>query len=68
LDKSRYYHLVGIDVVHDLNNSPCPFEDEQFVANDALEHMNELIPLMEKHHRILKPKGILQIKVPYLNS
>jgi SAM-dependent methyltransferase len=63
--------LEGIDIVHDLNKFPWPFEDEQFseiVANDVLEHLNELIPAMEELHRILKSNGALHIKVPYWNS
>ena len=64
LDMTPY---EGIDVIHDLNKLPLPFENEQFdeiLAYGILEHVN-YVPLMDELHRILKPKGIIKIRVPH---
>jgi len=52
--------LHGVDVVHDLNDIPYPFDDSS-VDDD-------IIVVMEELHRILKPNGILEIYVPYYKS
>jgi len=60
----------GVDIVHDLNKLPLPFEDRKFdfiLCQDVLEHIN-FIPLMNELYRILKPKGILKIRCPHFTS
>ncbi len=60
----------GVDVVHDLNVLPLPFEDGQFdyvVCQDILEHI-DFIPLINDIHRILKIGGKLKIRVPHFTS
>jgi len=60
----------GVDVVHNLNELPLPFEDEMFdviLCKDILEHVN-YIPLMGELHRILKEGGLIKIKVPHFTS
>jgi len=60
----------GVDVVHDLNELPLPFDDNSFdfiLCNDILEHI-EYIPLMDELHRILKKGGFLKIRVPHFTS
>jgi SAM-dependent methyltransferase len=67
LDKTQ---LKGVDVVHDIECLPLPFETGQFeeiLCNDVLEHV-EYIPLLKELHRILKPRGSLTIKVPHFSS
>jgi SAM-dependent methyltransferase len=62
--------LPGVDVVHDLNDLPLPFTDEQFnevLANDVLEHV-DLVQVMRELHRILKPGGKLIARVPHFSS
>ncbi len=62
--------IEGVDVVHDINKLPLPFEDEQFdyvLCQDILEHI-EYIPLLQDLHRILKKDGILDIRVPHFSS
>jgi len=59
------------DVVHDLNATPYPFEDNQFdeiSAHHVLEHLNDLPPVMEELHRICSPKGRIDIEVPHHSS
>lgn len=46
--------LPGVDVVHDLQKLPLPFEDSSFeliICRDILEHL-DYIPLLEEIHRI----------------
>ena len=60
--------LQGIDVVHNLNKFPYPFEDNTFDevrASHVIEHLKDLINTMEEIHRIAKPNAKIVIKVPY---
>ena len=62
--------LPGVDVVHNLDNLPLPFADNEFDhirAQDILEHL-EYIPVLKEIHRILKPSGTLHIRVPHFTS
>ena len=69
-------HLVTLDIepshkpdiVHDLNNLPYPFDDNQFAeihAYEVLEHTGRQGDLrfffgqFDEFHRILKPNGVL---------
>ncbi len=59
-----------VDVVHDLNKIPLPFENEKFdivLCNDVLEHV-DYHPLINDIHRILKSGGLLIIRVPHFTS
>lgn len=61
----------GIDVVHDLNVRPWPFEDgEAFHVNatHVLEHLEDLPETMDEIHRILCPGGSLYIEVPIVTQ
>jgi SAM-dependent methyltransferase len=65
LDVSK---LEGVNVVHNLEKTPLPFKDNKFDAVFSyalLEHIKNLIPLIEDVHRILKPKGKLISYVPH---
>jgi len=62
--------IQGVDVVHDINNLPLPFENESFdyvLCQDVLEHI-EYIPLLKEFYRIMKTGGILEIRVPHFTS
>lgn len=61
--------LRGVDVVHDLNIIPWPFKDEEFdfiIAEDVLEHLDDVIKVMEEIWRILKPNGRIWIRTNYV--
>ena len=63
--------LPGVDVVHDLDDQPLPFEDETFdyiECIDILEHVKELPDVMRELHRILAPGGCLHIEGPHFTS
>lgn len=65
LDASK---LAGVDIVHDLEKTPLPFNDNEFdivFSHTVLEHVKNLVPLIEDIHRILKPKGKLISYVPH---
>ena len=62
--------LPGVDVVHDLNVLPLPFEDEAFVevvCQDVLEHL-DYAPLLGEIHRVLQPGGRVRIRSPHFTS
>lgn len=59
------------DIVHDLNQFPYPFDSSTFdeiYADNVIEHLDNVLKVMEELHRISKPGGILIIKVPYFRS
>ena len=61
------YPFEGVEVVTDLEQG-LPFEDnqvDQVYAVHFLEHVKNLLPLMDDIHRVLKPDGILHLMVPH---
>ena len=55
------------DMIVDLESGKLPFEDNTFkevYAYHILEHIKNLIPLMNEIYRVMKTKGKLFIKVP----
>ena len=55
----------------DLDVIPYPFKSNVFdrvVLISALEHTNNPTEILTECHRILKPKGLLIINVPFYNS
>ena len=59
--------IVKPDVIVDLENRKLPLENETFkvvYAYHILEHIKNLIPLMNEIYRVMKPEGELYIKVP----
>ena len=62
--------LSGVDVIHDVNSFPYPFEDDMFdeiLCLNILEHV-DLIPVLKELHRILRKGGELIIQVPHFTS
>lgn len=63
--------LPGVDVVHDLEILPWPLGDSSFDfvhCSHVLEHLENLVAVMEEVHRILRPGGSLFVRVPYYRS
>jgi SAM-dependent methyltransferase len=61
----------GVDVVHDLDVAPWPWDDdsaEQIAAVDIFEHVNNPITFMTECHRVLAPGGLLKIVTTYYQS
>ncbi|WP_314587538.1 methyltransferase domain-containing protein [Paenibacillus terrigena] len=69
-----YIPLPGVDVVADLERCkdvPLPFEDNTFsdiIASHLIEHITNILSLMQELHRITKPDGLILIKIPYGSS
>lgn len=62
--------LPGVDIVCDLNER-FPFDDKEFevvYSNQVLEHVPNMIGLIEEIHRILVPGGLMVAHVPYFRS
>lgn len=59
------------DVFHDLNTFPYPFDDESFdeiLLDNTIEHLDNVIRVLEEVHRICRPGGLVTIVVPYFRS
>lgn len=59
---------VKVDRQFDLNRFPYPFEDgvaDEVLLDNVLEHLDDVIKVVEECHRILKVGGHLRIIVPY---
>ncbi len=63
--------LSGVDIVHNLDSLPWPFQDNEFdliFAHNVFEHLDNQVLVMEEMWRILKPQGRMVIAVPYFRS
>jgi len=59
--------LEGVDIIRDIEKG-LPFDDNKFkkiIAHHILEHINDLIFVMNEIHRILQKDGVLEIEVPF---
>jgi SAM-dependent methyltransferase len=62
---------VDPDVLWDLNVFPYPFPDDTFdvvVCEHVLEHLNDVIRVMEELHRVARPRARVWIWVPHFSS
>ena len=60
--------LAGVDVVHDLNQTPYPFEADSFdevYAIHVIEHLDSILGVMEEIHRITRAKARVVIITPH---
>lgn len=65
VDKAK---LDGVDVVHDLDAAPWPWDDasvDEIQAIDVFEHVDDPLVFMNESARILKPGGVLRLRVPH---
>lgn len=63
--------LPGVDVVHDLDQHPWPFEDhcaDRIVALDVFEHLDDVVGAMDECWRIMVRGGQLTIRGPAPDS
>lgn len=68
IDKSE---RVGAEYVLDVEKEPLPFEDctvDEIYCSHFLEHIDDIIYVMNEFWRVLKWDGKLQINVPHWNS
>lgn len=62
---------IGVDLVHDLEQYPWPFDDEsiyEFHCSHFVEHVKDLVKFMEEAWRCLMPGGTIEITAPYYTS
>lgn len=63
--------LPGVDVVHDLDHTPWPFEDSTFDhvnARNVMEHVDDLVRCVEEIWRIAKPGATVEVRMPFMGS
>lgn len=76
---SKFPNAIGVDinsnsaadVIHDLNEFPWPFKNNEFdvvYAFHIIEHLDDYMKALEEIHRIVKPNGKIIIKVPHFSS
>ena len=59
------------DIIHDLNKFPYPFNNDEFdmvICNDVLEHLENVVAVIEEIHRISKPCAIVRIRIPHFTD
>ena len=60
-----------VDVVHDLNVFPYPFNEDEFdyiEMSHIIEHVDRPLLLMSEMHRIAKPGATVRIITPHYSS
>lgn len=68
------YALAGVDIVADLETcaqQPLPLADgciEEFLLSHVLEHIRNVLPMMQELHRVARPDAIMKVHVPYGSS
>lgn len=63
--------LPGVDLVHDLNELPLPFDDATMTEIDCLdilEHVADFVGTVRELHRVLRPGGELHVQSPHFTS
>jgi SAM-dependent methyltransferase len=70
-NKDIYGRKIKVDVVHDLNKYPWPFESEEFekiLIKGTIEHVRDLEKGVREIGRISKKGSIIIVNVPYFMS
>ena len=58
------------DVLHNLNETPWPFQDNQFeeiVCHHVLEHLEDISRVLGELYRICRPEGTIYMEVPHFS-
>jgi SAM-dependent methyltransferase len=66
-----HLELAGIDIVADLNRPLELLPDncaEHVFSSHALEHVENLLPLLGEIHRITRPGGLVEFVVPHFSN
>src|SRR5215470_15281081 len=56
------------DVIHDLDDMPYPFVDNQFdevIGRHVIEHVRDPMAVVTELHRITRPGGLIKIVTPH---
>ena len=60
---------VKADLYFNLNKFPYPIKKksaDEVLMDNVLEHLDDVVLVMEEIYRILKPGGIVKIYLPYV--
>jgi ubiquinone/menaquinone biosynthesis C-methylase UbiE len=66
-----HLELEGVDIVADLNRPLELLPDncaEHVFSSHALEHVQNLLPLLSEIHRITQPGGLIELVVPHFSN
>lgn len=64
-------HRPEVDVVHDLRTLPWPWQDgvaAEIQLMDVVEHLPDVVAVIDECWRILAPGGVLHVSVPHYES
>jgi len=62
---------AAADIIHNLDVAPYPFPDscaDEIIMDNVLEHLEDVIAVMEEIYRLAMPGAIIKINVPYFKS
>jgi hypothetical protein len=65
------FNLPNVDIIHDLNIIPWPIPSESYhkiVFSHSISHLQDIVPIMNECHRILKKGGQIEIVAPHFSS
>ncbi len=68
------FPLPGVDIVTNLENcatSPLPIDNDSveiFLLSHVLEHINQVLPMMQELHRVAIANARMTVRVPYGSS
>lgn len=68
LDKYPFEH---VEVVHDLEVSPLPFENNEYdliISFHTLEHIANIDQLIKEMYRITRDGGVWDLKIPHYSE
>jgi len=66
-----WHPFPGVNVLHDIDQTPWPFDDDQFSdvrAVHVFEHLTNPLGFMSEAHRVLEVGGTLRLFVPHYQS
>jgi SAM-dependent methyltransferase len=77
--RNKHAGAIGIDfnentdadIIHDLNDFPYPFDDNEFdkiILNHILEHLDDVVKVLEEIYRVAKPNALVLVDTPYFTS
>lgn len=59
------------DVIHDLDDVPYPFPDNEFdliIGNQVIEHVGDVLAVVAELHRIARPGAIIRLDTPHYSD